>query len=59
MRLNEEKYGELQVDALADGIDLIAPHLDTRIHLPHDKNQYPSVDFIREANKFRQIPGAP
>ena len=57
MRLNDPKFRDLEFNELADGIDLITNHLDTTIHLPEDKSQHPSVEFIREANKFRQIPG--
>lgn len=40
-------------DEVQNGLCLM--YLDTRIHLPHDRNQRPSVEFIREANKFRNI----
>lgn len=55
MRINQEKEQELMRLGLAGGLTEFKTHLDTRIHLPQDRNQRPNVDFIREANRFRKI----
>lgn len=54
MQLNEPRLGELATLNLAGGIDTFRGPLG-RIFLPPDKAQWPASDFIRKANKFRQI----
>ena len=54
-RINPEKEQELVRVGLAGGSNDFKKYLDNKIHLPQDKYQWPSVDFIRKANKFRRI----
>lgn len=55
MRLNPAKEQELINSNLGGGIGEFRHVLDTRIHLPEDKSQWPTVAFIRAANEFRGI----
>jgi putative restriction endonuclease len=54
MRLNEGRLQVLQTLGLAGGIERFREPLG-QIFLPPDPNQRPSPDFIRRANRFRQI----
>lgn len=55
MRLNEGQLHLLQQMNLAGGADTFRAPLARQIFLPPDPNQRPSQDFIRRANRFRQI----
>jgi putative restriction endonuclease len=55
MRINPQKEQELILVGLAGGLDDFKAYLNKIIHLPYDKNQRPSVDLIRAANRFREI----
>lgn len=54
-RINLEKEQELMQLGLAGGLEDFKMYLGTKIHLPQDRYQWPSVDFIRMANEFRRI----
>lgn len=54
MRLNNGNVHALQQLNLADGLDSFKAPLGP-IFLPPDPAQRPSADFIRRANRFRQI----
>jgi putative restriction endonuclease len=54
MRLNEGQIYVLERMNLAGGVDTFRAPLG-QIFLPPDPNQRPSQDFIRRANRFRQI----
>jgi hypothetical protein len=54
MQLNTPKLKELATLHLDGGIEAFKGPLG-KIFLPPDKNQRPAPDFIRKANKFRQI----
>ncbi|VAW41316.1 hypothetical protein MNBD_CHLOROFLEXI01-3224 [hydrothermal vent metagenome] len=55
MRVNQEKEQELIRVGLAGGLENFKAYLDVNIHLPQDRNQRPSIEFIRAANRFRNI----
>jgi putative restriction endonuclease len=55
MRLNEGQLHMLERLNLSGGADTLRAPLG-QIFLPPDPNQRPSLDFIRRANRFRQIP---
>jgi len=57
MKLNNEKANELIAHNLHAGLEPLKLLLDKPIHLPADRNQRPQLQFIREANKYRRIPG--
>ncbi len=54
MKINEKKLDVLKSSRLAGGIDRFASCLG-RIHLPPDEGQWPSVEFISQANKHRSV----
>lgn len=54
MRLNDGQLGVLRHLDLAGGVDVFCQPLG-RIFLPPDPNQQPSTEFIRRANRARQI----
>ncbi|MGA2904384.1 MAG: HNH endonuclease signature motif containing protein [Candidatus Korobacteraceae bacterium] len=54
MRIHEGHLHLLQNLNLAGGVDAFRQPLG-RIFLPLDPEQHPSVEFIRRANRFRQI----
>lgn len=54
MRLNDGQLRTLEQMNLAGGVDTFCAPLG-QIFLPPDPNQRPSQDFIRRANRFRQI----
>jgi len=56
MRMNAGQLHVLQNLNLAGGVDHFRQPLG-RIFLPPDPDQRPSPEFIRRANRFRQIPG--
>jgi putative restriction endonuclease len=55
MRVNESKVAELMSIGRSGGLDTFRASLG-QILLPPDRTQWPRKDFIREANRFRQIP---
>lgn len=54
MRLNDGQIQVLQRLNLVGGIESFKAPLG-KIFLPPESTQWPSVDFIRRANRFRQI----
>jgi putative restriction endonuclease len=54
MQMNAVKLKELAALQLDGGVEAFKAPLG-RIFLPPDKNQWPAPDFIRKANRFRQI----
>ncbi|MFB3826294.1 MAG: HNH endonuclease [Bryobacteraceae bacterium] len=54
MRINEGQLHVLSRLNLTGGLDGFRATLG-RVFLPPDQRQWPSVDFIRKANQFRQI----
>lgn len=54
MRIDEAKVDLLQQLNLGGGVEQFQRPLGT-IFLPPDPTQRPSIDFIRRANRFRQI----
>lgn len=56
MRLNPLRVAELATLKLGGGIERFKAPLG-KIFLPPDKNQWPSAQFIRKANRFRSIQG--
>jgi putative restriction endonuclease len=57
MRLNDANFHALESLNLAGGIDSFRARLGAPIFLPPDPQQRPKADFIRRANKFRNIHG--
>ena len=57
VRLNVEKAGQLRTLGLLDGLPDLITLLDSRIHLPADRNLWPSTALIEQANACRRIPG--
>lgn len=55
MKINPIKERELMQVGLAGGLQDFRAYLGDKIHLPQDRNQWPSVEFIRAANRFREI----
>jgi hypothetical protein len=53
--LNNAQLHALERLNLAGGIETFRAQLGEQIFLPPDPQQRPTVDFIRRANKFRQI----
>jgi putative restriction endonuclease len=54
MQMNAVKLKELAALQLGGGVEAFKAPLG-KIFLPPDKNQWPAPDFIRKANRFRQI----
>lgn len=57
MRLNEQKAEKLKSQRLDDGLDALRGYLDSPIHLPANKADWPSPQLIGMANKLRRIQG--
>ena len=55
MRLNNGQLHVLEHLNLAGGVNTFRAPLG-QVFLPPDPQQRPSIDFIRRANRFRQIP---
>lgn len=55
MRLNSAKEQDLIRIGQSGGIADFKHYLDTRIHLPADRSQWPHTTLIRQANNFRSI----
>jgi putative restriction endonuclease len=54
MKINPQKETALVAAHLDGGLADLTASLG-RIHLPHDRRQWPGVSFIRRANQHRQI----
>ena len=54
MQINQKRAAELSQLNLGDGLAQIEVHMGP-ILLPQDRNQWPSDDLIREANKLRGV----
>jgi len=57
VRLNEQKAEELISLHLDGGFNQLKSFINKKIHLPHDCNQRPNIEYIKKANMFRRIPG--
>jgi putative restriction endonuclease len=57
MKLNDDKANDLRAHNLHTGLEQLKHLLDSPIHLPADRNQWPNIQFIKEANKYRRISG--
>lgn len=55
MRLNLIKEQELVRVNQNGGLDDFKQYLDQQIHLPADRNQWPNINLIHQANDFRSI----
>lgn len=55
MRINPLQEEELVREGFAGGIEYFRAQLGKQIYLPSNRNEWPSLDMIRKANKFRQI----
>ncbi|MDI6808020.1 MAG: HNH endonuclease [Candidatus Eisenbacteria bacterium] len=55
MRINSERELQLVTLDLSGGVDDFRHYLDKRIHLPPDRRQWPDINMIRKANKYRRI----
>ena len=55
VRINEERVQELDVLKLTGGMNGFSTYLNTRIHLPQDRNQWPNPQMIQGANRARGI----
>lgn len=55
MQINPDKEQELIASGLAGGLQDFKTYLGMRIHLPEDRAQWPSMEFIRHANEYRGI----
>jgi putative restriction endonuclease len=53
MQINREKERELMAAGLDGGLNQFKQPLGQRIHLPYDRTQWPSINYIREANRIR------
>lgn len=57
MRLNEQKVEELKNQRLESGLDDLRGYLDSQIHLPANRADWPDPELIGRANKLRWIKG--
>jgi putative restriction endonuclease len=55
MRVNPDRELQLVTLGLAGGLDAFRRYLDQRIHLPADRRQWPDLNMIRRANRFRRF----
>ena len=55
MRTNAKRISELDEERLTGGLADFSEFLNRRIHLPHDRNQWPDSQMIQEANRVRGI----
>lgn len=56
MKINPERELQLVTLNLNAGINDFKRYLGNRINLPPDRRQWPDVNMIRKANKYRRIP---
>lgn len=54
MRINPKKREAIVHQGLDSGLQEFETYIGKEIFLPPDKNQWPRVEFIRSANKFRE-----
>lgn len=54
MKLNNSKVGELRSLNLDGGLQGFRSHLG-KINLPPDRQQWPNVEFVRRANRYRNV----
>lgn len=57
MRLNEQKVDELKSQRLEGGLDDLRGYLDSQIHLPANRADWPDPELIGRANKLRRVKG--
>ena len=57
MRVNQDKVDELKVQGLDEGLSKFSEVLNKKISLPTTTKYHPHVEYVRLANKYRQIPG--
>ena len=57
MRLNEQQVDELKSQRLEGGLDDLSGYLDSQIHLPANRADWPDPELIGKANKLRRIKG--
>jgi putative restriction endonuclease len=57
MRLNTHETGSLEGLNLHGGLEAFRAPLGRAVFLPPDRRQWPALDFIRRANRFRSILG--
>ena len=55
MRVNKSEVSRIENLGLAGGLQYFSDPLG-KIFLPPDKRQWPSVNFINKANRFRETP---
>lgn len=55
MRINPRKEAELIAANVHGGLAEFKSYLDKRVHLPYEKNLWPKLDYIRQANAIRSI----
>ncbi|MEM7534750.1 MAG: HNH endonuclease [Chloroflexota bacterium] len=55
MHINPEKEQELITHRLDGGLEDFKSYLGRQVHLPADRQQWPSAEFICQANLFRKI----
>ncbi len=55
MQINRDREAALIESGLAGGLEQFKSFLNTRIHLPEDKQLWPNLQYIRDANRFRGI----
>ena len=56
MRIEQRKEFQLVTLNQDSGLPAFRDLLDRRIHLPPDRQQWPAVPLIRQANRYRRIP---
>ena len=57
LRLNRQRANELKSQGLDDGLNDLCGYLDSRIHLPANRADWPDPELIKRANKLRRIKG--
>ena len=55
MHINPEKEQELIAHRLDGGLEDFKSYLGRQVHLPADRLQWPSIEFVHQANLFRKI----
>lgn len=54
MQINDRKLNRLRISGLADGIEQFSGYLG-RLFLPRNQDLRPSIEFVRQANRYRMI----
>ena len=57
VRLNEQQANALRDRRLGEGLEQMGRYLNSQIHLPAHKAQWPDPTLIERANRLRRIPG--